>query len=347
MDDGTGISGGQTARPRMVVWADPAQAWLIKAAAGEAGVNVIAAGSAQRAQTGALATALEVPAVDDFRVACQHSEANVLLLASLATDQLSGEDVRHLAAARARGVRIVALTPLPGSAMDLAGAWRELPPGMMVRDIAACVPMPRLSPELVRAGETIDAFGPVEAVSVECAGPPELGSLGARLLGAMDLAMSFLGEPASVDARLTSFGGPRQASERLGAADGHLTAHVRFADLGGATIAASNRAGGWDWSVTLLGPSGRVRIATAGMRWVGPDRRVIDDSRFVQDASPDARTAAALARGITDLLNPANPPVIGDVAGVLAACGAALLSSRTGQAESPATIKRMVESSQA
>ena len=116
--------------------------------------------------------------------------------------------------------------------------------------------------------------------------------------------------------------------------------------VGKASIIASDQGGRWNRTTTLVGPKGRLRIFDDGFEWIGPDGAKVDQSRRAtrkRGSDPDVPHAvAAIADSLSRMLDAGAPdPGPSDHAAILAAGQAALLSARTGQAESPATIKRM------
>jgi hypothetical protein len=116
----------------------------------------------------------------------------------------------------------------------------------------------------------------------------------------------------------------------------------------------SDQAGRWNRSLMLVGPGGRIRVYDDGFEWVAPDGARVDASRALgasraSDAVGSAaggaapgRSAAVIAEALERYLGGREgtvPPL--DSGRVLAMAGAALLSARTGEGESPATIARM------
>jgi hypothetical protein len=135
--------------------------------------------------------------------------------------------------------------------------------------------------------------------------------------------------------------------ESLRDAHGDITANCRFADGRAAAIMASDQSGRWSRNLTMLGEGGRLRVFDDGFEWVNAAGERVDAARQTKrrGETPEIpRSVEAAADAITRLLDPAIPeegPI--DHAGVLAMCQAVLLSTRTGSAESPATIRRMME----
>jgi predicted dehydrogenase len=316
---------------------------MLARVASRVGLSVVAAGSPARGQSGAVADALGAETLDDFRLALSRPDAALILIAAVSSDRIEPDEVALMASARARGIRLASLHPLPSAAIDLAGSWASVPSAIPPRGIVNFVPALRTSRVAREASDAVATFGAIEACAIESFAGPEMGSLGSRLFAAIDACVSLMGEPASVDARVPSLQ-QRAIPERPSELDGHLTCHLRFADNKSATVVASNRAGGWRWSVSCLGPAGRLVFSNTGLVWIGPDGRIVD--RSGPDARAEHDAAEALADALTSVCEAPAAPTAGEPLDVLAACGAALLSARTGQTESPATIRRMLESSQ-
>lgn len=339
-----------TTEPRdAIVWLLPEQAEFVRRVAAAAGLRIVRAGSPIRGQSGAVAGEFSAPPADDLR-AVLANEAPRLVWILAPGDFGSAEDAAAVLAAHQRGVKIATLEPIPASALDLAASgWAgEVPPRPV--DLLRFVPLARLSAPFRDAAEVLEQFGPARAVSIEWWCTPAEGSLGARIFGAMEMALTLLGEPETIDAAYVApalgRGVHALPGETLRDLHGDMTANLRFADGRAAGIVVSNRAGRWNRTTTLLGPGGRLRIFDDGFEWVGPDGAKIDESRPQRRsrgaAAGTAHAVATLADALGRLLDPAIPdPGPLDHAPILAMGQAALLSARTGMGESPATIARM------
>ena len=104
--------------------------------------------------------------------------------------------------------------------------------------------------------------------------------------------------------------------------------------------------------MTIVGEHGRLRLFDDGLEWIGPDGKVIDSSRIAartrgsaQAEEPSSAAARAIGEHIGLMLDPCAPAEApSNFAAVLASAGAALLSARTGEGESPDTLLRMARS---
>lgn len=337
----------------IAAWITPEQAPLIRAVARHAGARIAAAGSGVRGRSGAVAAELEARAIDDLRAMLATAEADLVLIGSpegFGTGP-GGDDAAAVLAARARGVKVATLEPIPAAALDLvSGGWTGPDGAPGAADAVRFCPLARQSAPWREATEVLESFGHIRAVAVEAWCTPHEGSLGARLYGALELVLALLGEPETIDAAYVfpahGQGVHALPGESLRALHGDLTANLRFADGRAASLVASDQGGRWNRTTTLVGPAGRLRVFDDGFEWIGPDGAKLDQSRppaRQRGAAPEVPHAvAAIADSLARLLDPGAPdPGPVNHAAILACAQAALLSARTGQGESPATIRRM------
>lgn len=341
------------AGPRAIVWTEQGRAEVLRAVASAVGLRVVGAGCAAKGRSSAVASVFGCAAVDDLRSALTEGECDIVVIGSAGDFGAVSNpgDAGAVLAARQRGVRVVTLDPLPASAMELSGAWSASGPGgLRAVDAAVFVPLARTGRSCREAAEVLEMFGKPRTLLVEACCRPEEGTLGARLFSAVEVLVWLMGEPESVDAAYAS---PERGTlvplpgETLRDAHGDITANFRFVDGRAAALLASDQAARWGRTITMLGPGGRLRVFDDGFEWVGADGERVDSSRQVKrrGETPDRSAGVAtMAEAVTRLLDPAIPdegPV--DHAAVLAVCQAVLLSTRTGSAESPSTIRRMME----
>jgi predicted dehydrogenase len=334
----------------VIAWLGVEQASLVGEVAALAGCRIIAAGSPDKGQAGAAAAALGVEPIDDLRETFAGAECALVLLASpgaFGTEPGGADDAAALLAARARGVKIATLEPIPATALDLtAGGWTTGRNGIKPIDAIRFVPMARLSPAFREADEVLESFGHVRMVSIEAWNAPTQGSLGATLFNAADLVMALLGEPETIDAAYVSPGQGRGLhmlpEPSLRDLHGEAAATLRFADGRSASLVVGDQGGRWNRTATLVGPSGRLRVFDDGFEWIDPDGKKVDEARVRRRGETASHAAEAIADGIARLLDPHTPaPGPADHTTILSIAQAALLSTRTGQPESPATIRHM------
>jgi hypothetical protein len=171
-----------------------------------------------------------------------------------------------------------------------------------------------------------------------------LVSLGSRLVAAFDLLLAiFPGfeHPSWIDASRSVPGSTSAAArastlpESLRGVDGDVVALVRFADARASTIHASDRAGNYEFDLHLLSSQGEFRINDRGFVWNAPDGTL----RASHDAGKLSMAELLGAELRSCLQLETSTPAIIDRA--LASAQTALLSAKTGQPESPATVLEM------
>lgn len=318
--------------------------------------------------------------IDDLRAALTSggSLGNAFLLfapgdfaSAQARNASSNGDELALGDCLDRNAHVFSIEPMPSSLLQLQGGGPGIagPSDGLVAlgqgttpalidptaqpEWATFAPRLRTSKALRDASEVIAGAGQAHTLLIEVYAHPTHGSLGARLYDAIEIVQWLLGTPDRVDAAHVSpvrtRGVHASPAETLRALDGDMTVNLRFADGRAASIVASTRAGRWNRSVTILGDKGRVRVFDDGFAWIDTGGRTIDSTRDPgrirgSGVSDDAHThaARAIADQITRTLDSASPPAPPtDVVSILAIAEAALLSARTHESESPATILRM------
>ncbi|MFI4917170.1 MAG: hypothetical protein ACIAS6_11780 [Phycisphaerales bacterium JB060] len=328
----------------LTIWATPEQAPLLKALADELGASIVAAASPVRAHGTKLADALGATFAGDL-LDLLNTDARAVLLATACEGY--GEALpQAVARAAAEGRRIATLSPLPMPPSDAAEVWHAPMQGRVPTDAVRFGPLLRHSPAAQEAAETLVAFGAVRSAMFAGFRDPTMagqGATGAQLVDALDLLVGMLGEAERVEASLNGPSKPT-ANLSLGSLTGDLTAHARFDNGSSAAIMLSDRAGGWQRRATLLGEAGRLELGDDGHRWIDPAGKTIDSTerRARSKATNHDRAAIdALVGFMSPLLDGrATPPLDTQHLGPMAA--AVLLSARTGQAESPSTLRAMV-----
>jgi predicted dehydrogenase len=330
----------------MLAWLDPEQADLVRQVAREAGLTVVGAGSPAKGQAAAVATAMEAAPVDDLRKSLATTEARVVLIALAGDFGRSPEDAAAVASAGSRGVHVISLTPVPPGALDAKGAgWLESGSGPRPIDVIRFIPLTTLAGSIRGGADVIESIGTMRCATIEVRSRASEASLGAGHFAATEYAHRLMGEPESVQATLVPAAG-REAAQRedLRVSGGHLLATLRYGDGRSANVLVSDQAGRWNRTATILGPSGRLRIFDDGFEWLGADGEKVDESRRRRrgEAPATAFAVAAIAEQLAAIVaGDAGATPRGDALAALAIAQAGLLSTRTGQAESPATIRRM------
>jgi hypothetical protein len=334
----------------MAAWIAPEQVALVREVAAAAELTIAAAGSPARGHTQSVAAALETGALDDLRAMLASVEAEVVFIGAPGAFGTSAPaaDAEAVLAAHARGTRIATLEPIPASALDL-GAWLSSASGIRPVDALRFIPLAQQAAPFRLAEEVLRNFGHTRTLVVESWSLPHEGTLGARLLGVLALVQSLMGEPEAIDAAYAS---PAQGSglhslpgETLRGLAGDITACMRFADGRLASVTASDQGGRWNRAATLVGPAGRLRIFDDGFEWIGPGGDKLDELRpkRARGSAPPPHAVEAMADSLSRLVDPGNldaTPL--DYATIMSMAQATLLSARTGEPESPLTIKHMV-----
>lgn len=361
--------------PAALLWIDPEQAEFFRVACDAAGLAIAQVGTPAAGKSREVAELLGAEPIDDLRASLARAENALIVLGTTAGVDASGESESLLGCAD-RGLSIASLEPLPASILDVRagdfgagdddgmglslGPEPAVAPGLDAgEELASFVPLARHSRSVRDAAEVIAQLGSLRMVSVQALSGPGQGSLGARVYDSMELVLWLLGQPDRVDAAYVAppvsrgRGVHPLPGESLRGLEGDLSANLRFADGRAASIVASSHAGRWSRTITLVGENGRVRIYDDGLEWIGPDGRIIDasrDSGRVRGSSAIEKPIGSAVRAVADQLTRLADPDRGpdaptNLTAVLAATGAAMLSARTGEGESPDTILRMVRAS--
>ncbi len=326
---------------RTAVWLNEDQVPLAMEVAGRAGLELVIAGSPDRGRSAAVAESLRAEAHDDVRTLLL--EADVELVWFLSAKGLD-DDTAALIAAGERGVRLASLEPIPASAIAIAHPrWQKAIGGASACDLVRLCPFDRFSRAARDGADLLDLFGSASVLSIDATCAPCEGTLGSRLLSAIDQVHALLGEPEAVNAVYThpASDNPIVASpgDDLLNLHGSISAAVRLADGRGATILVSDQSHDWYRDITLIGPKGRLSISDSGVRWSG-DKEPHTPSQPLGSRPTDA--AEAISWSLRRLLDPGLPAERpSDIASLLATAQTALLSARTGQAETVATVRRM------
>ncbi len=326
-----------------LVWYDPGQGEMVRAVAQSAGLRAIEAGIAgeakeERDTPGALfADALRIT---DIRHAIARTEAKVIWITSAGLHGREAsplEDEALLRTAVERGAQVCALEPTPASAVDLGQR-----PVMWARTTPSLIE----APVFAELRECLGEIGAIRSVAVTGRSASECGSLGARLFDAMATVHGLLGTADRIDASIVPPGATRGVyrppSTALRAAQGDVSAHLRFSSGRSASISLSNQAGAWQRGVTVMGDRACARVTDDRVDLVFADGHVEDRGEIpALRATGEAgvRVIASQLRRAIDPRAPLLPPM--DAKAILAMCEAAVLSARTGEAEHPSTLLLM------
>ncbi len=329
---------------RLLAWLAPGQEQVLDVAARLAGLRITHLGLAGGGSDRTIAERFGAEPVDDLRHALSAIDADAALVMSTADREEAAifEEAAVIRAARESGLKILSMEPIP---QTLIGALGEKG--------AAGVFGPRFrrSDGFRAAAEALATFGEVTTIGFSARNGPGQGRLATRLLDAMDTILAALDLPETIDA---SVRGPRAASGlrlaagvALRALAGDLTANLRFPDGRSASLILTDRGGRWFRGLTILGEQGCLRVDEDSFEWLDGAGALVDSFRREHDGASDenpaiAGAARAIGDALAELLDPrAGPAPPLDARRALAMAEAALLSARTGQPESPATMLKM------
>jgi len=310
----------RTAAPtQAIVWTDAAGAPLVERVLGyQSDLAVAAIGGPRKGDLSDLAGRLVIDEVaDDLRqMIINAGERDVDLL--LATQQgVKLDDVRL---ALDSGVDVLTLEPLTTQA-----------------DRARLTPLLRFSPGYLAAVQPQEALGPIRSIGLSSTAAPGTVSLLARLVDCLDMLIAWLGVPVTIDAALT---GPlTEAPDDLRGITGHLAMNIHFADNVAAAVQISDRAAVTRRSMTVIGEDGTLLLDDDRYRLFTADGEQLDATET--DRTHHADLAELIAHQWRHLLTTRPTGKQPDPRAILGCCEAAMLSARTGQAESTETLVRM------
>lgn len=346
----------------VLVWYEPAQASLVRGIVERAGLRVIGAGvpaAARRSASTVEHAGFDgAKAVTDLRMELATTEARFILLAASAGSDTGPaadaaiDDAEIIRVARSRNLTILSFDPIPASAADAraadAPAWIDSCRTLgLFKDCTAM----RGAPEL------LESFGTPRTLSVGFRCGKGQGTLGARLFDAMHAVHWLMGMPESIDASVVTQVGPSGVrlapAEYLRRLRGDLTANLRYAGAKAAAVSLSDRAGRWFRGLSIVGEGGCLRMDETGIERIDAEGATVEQSPepttrkrtkkpTLFDAAVDQGALEALASSAARAVDPHAPrPEPYALLEVLAMCEAAMLSARTGQPESPATVLMM------
>jgi len=352
-----------------LVWLSEGQRPLARALAALANLSITHVGSPDASAGAHFAQAMAATHATDLRAAVVSAPCKLALIldpGSFASSDTA--DKQALLEARDRGTTVITLEPMPASLADLGsenvgpGAWARL------------CPLSRLTRPVREALDMLPAFGTLRSASITLCGSQNEGSLGFRLLDAMDLLLRFFDATETIDATYSAPSAPPGAAnpsalravpgESLrtrGPLHGDLSLAVRFGGGRGASVLLSDQTASAMASgpaehhraITLLGAGGMIVVTPKTCQWTDPAGKIVDKSRprplgsglarSLELEEPISLTAYEMAAQIRALLDgdelaPGSPA---EFARALALAQTALLSSRTAEGESPETLQRI------
>jgi len=335
-------------KARCVVWIDPEQVEPLKRAIHRADLALVGAGSADPAKAGQVASDLGCEPVDDLRRALTSIEADLLVLANPGSfgEQAQDADLDALKAAHARNLCVATLEPIPAAAHEIAGtSFAEVLHTGTLNELVRQMPLTRHTPMIDELYTVLETFAPIRSCNFTIGAPSTLGSLGARLFDAMDLIRSLVGVPTMIDAAYSSPASGRGLhplpGQTLRNLHGEFTINLRFSDGRCASMLISDQLTHSITSMTLVSNEGVIIADNDGFEWINTSGERIDS--YTAPKTDFDSTENALGDQLVELcsgVGPRRAPI--DYSGVLAMTHATLLSTRTGQGESPRAVEHLL-----
>lgn len=335
--------------PELILWTDPHRATLcghiIRAM--DASVRLIGVGGPRGSDAVKLAQQHALPCTDDLRKLLVEHPATFLLLATA-----EPVDSKLLQLAMNQGTTILTLEPIASNFDQIITTKAPQGEGRLLT-----LPAFTFSPAWTKAGETQDLLGHIRLIAFESVGPLVQQSLHARHAEAWQIITRLAAMPESIDCSLV---GPlTEIPDDPRAITGHLTAHARLPRGAAAQITLSDQASRHRRRLMIIGDLGRLLMTDTAYQLFGRDAEnnkhdmliedvdltatlPLDETGLSEDeaaANIFAQLAAAQWRRLID--HPDHPwqtSSTQDQAANLACQMAALLSARTGQAESPSKM---------
>ena len=336
-------------KARCVVWIDPEQAPVIKRVLAHADIELVGAGAPDPARTGQVASDLGCVPVDDLRIALSSSESDLLILGNPGhfADHAIDADLDALKAAHARNLAVATLEPIPATSTGIGGtSFAEVLSTGALNEIVHMMPLTRHTPMIDELYTVLETFAPIRSCNIVIGMPKALGSLGALLFDSMDLIRSLIGIPSIIEAGYISPAAGRGMHPLPGQSLRHLhgefTLNLRFSDGRCASLLVTDQVGASTLNLTMLGPEGHIDADHSGFRWFNPAGEQID-SHTCPDTNGIDPAETALTTQLIELCSGVGPnraPI--DYPSVLSMTHATLLSTRTGQGESPRAVEQIL-----
>lgn len=319
-------------RQNTIIWTDPAHAATLIDAVQRAGLTLVAIGGADTRGFDRSLLGDDVRVFNDPRATLMSEKPGVFLSTAIPDGPDPLLDGRTINELRAAGTSILTTVPPVGGILEAseAGMFKESggsTPAASVR----LTPRVRRHPSYTAATDLLEDFGRASMMIVEAFVPKNLGGLPAAMLTAIDAIITVIGVPELVDAAA-----PRP-TKKLGDLDGYSAALLRFPDGRCGQLLVSDRAP-WGWRITLNGERGRLTMRTGGFDWISPEGDTVDSTRVDASIAGYAGAIASSLRAASGGAMVDEPSA--DWVGLLSTAEAILLSTRTGQPESPTTIAR-------
>ena len=334
-----------------MIWAMPEQVEMLAGVMSRGGIEVIGAGCPVFAQAGAVAHRFGCAVQDDLRHMLSSENPDLVVLAAPGGfgHQDLEQDLAILQHVHGREIAVATLEPIPAEATVISGtSWTDAMHTGAFGEFVRMVPLVRRTRLIDELMSSLETFGPIRSLSMSIAAPPVYGSLGARVFEAMDLVRTLIGVPEIIDA---SYQGGSYANglhqlpgQSLRDLHGIMAAHMRMADGRGVLVQISDQVGRSGLMMSIFGCEGEIRLGESGFRRFDVAGNEIDSHTLdIHDTVDHDPSSVRLTEQLIQLCSGVGPVVSPvDHASVLAMGHTALLSARTGQGETPETIRRLL-----
>lgn len=338
-----------------ILWLEPSQARFAHRLAERAGWRIAAAGfpkasaRADPATDAAAHLGIDAP-FTDLRHALATTDARLLVVLSPLPDEgekpgaLSPlDDPQLIDTCRSRDIDLLTLEPVPGALINLPWQTEPQAPGPLLRQ----TPLFRRSTVFAQARELLPLIGTARAIWASFCSPPGHGTLAARLVDACAAleALPAGSLPDTVDATLApthARGAVHLAPpERLRHLRGDLTANLRLNSGAAASIALCDHAGPWHRRLRVVGDQATIELSDNTLTITDPQGNSLESAPAPKQPAPAIDAVEITASQARAELERRTVPEPINWPAVLSLAEAALLSARTGQNESPATLLRM------
>lgn len=333
----------------VLAWVDAGQVGLLGVLAKMAGLRVVGVGGPWQGRGSGQESPelgeLGWEACGDFRRAIVEREAKLVLVMSGGSLESERGGVADDEGVRERATEAGAVV------LSLPAVMRAMAPERPMRSPGSVYQVPLFvrSPMMGDLREVLGALGRVRSLVAHFRCGAAHGVVGGRFFDAMTLAHVLLGEPEQVDAAVVGPGGG-VAGVKVSAAGfdelrGDVLCTLRYIGGHAASIAASDCGGRWSRGFTIVADGGVVRATDRGFEVLDHEGKTIDaGGRQANTVGTGGGSdgAAVIAASIIRMTDPRTPDgEVFDAEAVLASCHAAALSARTGQGESPATMRHV------
>ena len=336
-------------KARSILWSNPEQAPILKAALDRADIELVGAGCPDSARAGQVASALGCELIDDLRIALASADADLLLLGDPGSfaDHPADADLDAIKAAHARNLIVASIEPIPATVAGIGGtSFADALSTGALNELTHTLPLTRHTPMIDELRSALETFGTIRSCSMTIGAPSTFGSLGARVFDAMDLIRSLIGVPNIIEAGFISpvtgraiHPLPGQSLRNL---HGEFSMNLRFSDGRCAAMLLSDQIGSSICNITLLGNEGHIIANHKGFEWFNAAGEMIDSHSITNDDGIDPTLLAMTAQLIERCtgVGPHRSPI--DYASVLSMTHSTLLSTRTGQGESPHAVEHLM-----